>query len=308
LTAVTIAYLPANQAPTVKIVMPQGGERWGKTQTVKWSGSDPDNDTLTYDLYYSTDNGATWQALDKRVKSGGKTEPKPADDKKPEDKKQPAQEEKSSEAVSPSQTAAQMKAELDSHPEISQEMKDKIIGEAPEVVKSSGKKDDSKTEVVEENADNEDKGDDSTPSKETSYSWNTSTIPDGKYVIKVVASDRTSNPSGYLTAEAISDPIIISNKAPELFVFKRSMTIDKDRSVKLEGYTVQGTVGISGVQFRADNGDWMAAAPSDGMYGDKTESFTITTLPLSRGSHTIEVKSIDTAGNPSTAKTQVTVP
>jgi len=39
-----------------------------KTQTARWSGSDPDNDTLSYDLLYSNDSGVTWKPVPTTVK------------------------------------------------------------------------------------------------------------------------------------------------------------------------------------------------------------------------------------------------
>jgi len=53
---VTAYYLPRNQAPTAKIVKPSGGEAFSKTATLQWTARDPDNDTLTYELSYSSDS------------------------------------------------------------------------------------------------------------------------------------------------------------------------------------------------------------------------------------------------------------
>jgi hypothetical protein len=56
----------ASQAiPVVTLVSPNGGENWGQTgaQTIRWTGSDPDGDKLTYIVDYSRDNGVTWETL-----------------------------------------------------------------------------------------------------------------------------------------------------------------------------------------------------------------------------------------------------
>jgi hypothetical protein len=51
--------------PTVAFTNPSGPQTWGAgtTQTLSWTGSDTDGDTLTYSLLYSYDNGVTWQII-----------------------------------------------------------------------------------------------------------------------------------------------------------------------------------------------------------------------------------------------------
>jgi hypothetical protein len=52
-------------APVVAIQTPGGGESIAADGmlSIHWTGSDVDGDTLTYAVYYSADNGATWAAL-----------------------------------------------------------------------------------------------------------------------------------------------------------------------------------------------------------------------------------------------------
>ncbi|NOY59504.1 MAG: hypothetical protein GXO75_11345, partial [Calditrichaeota bacterium] len=48
------------------------------------------------------------------------------------------------------------------------------------------------------------------------YSWDSSNMADGKYEIKVTASDAPSNPAKFaLTGEKQSDPFIVDNTGPE---------------------------------------------------------------------------------------------
>ncbi len=58
-------YTVSTNPPTVSITAPTGGS-FGATQavTITWSASDPDGDALTFSLFYSPDDGATWQVLD----------------------------------------------------------------------------------------------------------------------------------------------------------------------------------------------------------------------------------------------------
>jgi len=50
-------------SPTVTITYPTGGETLGGVETVTWTASDDDGDTLTFDLLFSADNGQSWSAV-----------------------------------------------------------------------------------------------------------------------------------------------------------------------------------------------------------------------------------------------------
>jgi hypothetical protein len=61
-------------APTVTLTAPNGGETIvGDTTTVTWTASDPDGDSLHFDLQYSDDNGTNWQMVSQNL-SGNSVE------------------------------------------------------------------------------------------------------------------------------------------------------------------------------------------------------------------------------------------
>ena len=49
--------------PVVDVTFPSGGETLTGTHIVEWTVTDPDSSGHTHRLHYSTDGGATWQAL-----------------------------------------------------------------------------------------------------------------------------------------------------------------------------------------------------------------------------------------------------
>ncbi len=206
--------------------------------------------------------------------------------------------------TNPDEVIAQMASELDQHPEIPQDVKDKIMAEAPQMIEKAKTEaapakpiEQPKTEPAAKPASN--------GTKSTSLTWDTTKYPDGRYVVKVVASDRTSNPTDAMTGEAISDPLVVSNQTPRVVAFKKTITILADNSARIEGAAYHNLVGLAGVQYKVDSGDWAAAAPTDGIFDSTFENFTLTTQPLSKGNHTVEVKAVDQAGN--AASTKVTV-
>lgn len=57
-------WLAENRAPTVEVITPNGGEVINGTITIEWDAVDFDSDPLTYDVFYSDNNGSDWTILD----------------------------------------------------------------------------------------------------------------------------------------------------------------------------------------------------------------------------------------------------
>lgn len=293
---VNLVYLSDNQPPKLTLSSPKSGEKWSGKKSIKWTGTDPDKDTLDYQVYCSGDNGATWQQIADTTAKAAPTQIKTQATE--------------GETSDPQQMLARMAAELDKHPEIPQDVKDKILAEAPSLVEEgSAQKTVAKAEPDKAGGKSQDNGQPvATSTKQTSLSWDTTKVKDGTYLVKIVASDRISNPVGALTDEAISDPITVTNSAPKVIAFKKTLTIQADKSVRIEGFATQDITGIAGVQYRIDSDDnWASAAASDGIFDSGFESFVVTTQSLSKGEHTIEIKAIDQAGNAATTSIKATV-
>ena len=58
-----IAITPAlttKKAPRISLNSPKGGESWSGTESITWSASDPNGETLEIAVYYSSDSGENW--------------------------------------------------------------------------------------------------------------------------------------------------------------------------------------------------------------------------------------------------------
>ncbi len=276
LRGVSLYYLPRNRPPAVSVSKPAGGDAVSHAALLQWTGSDPDKDTLAYDVAYSSDGGATWTPIKKRA-----TPAKPKD---------------------ASARAAESKASLDKLKNIPPAIRARIAAQL--------KSDAADTEVAGDTAkNNTTQG--ATGLKETSFSWDTTEVPDGTYQIRVVASDRPSNPDGSLTAKAVSAPFLIANAKPTLTLGVPAVSPaapDGTYTVTLTGTAATGLAFVKAVQGKADSGDFVAAAATDGLFDSPSEAFTLTLPGLAAGSHKITVETVDQAGNSATQTVTVNVP
>jgi hypothetical protein len=141
------------------------------------------------------------------------------------------------------------------------------------------------------------------PLKTTEFSWNTESVPDGWYRVKVVASDEESNPAGEaLTGEKTSDLVRVDNGRPEV----RQLAFDAAGSA-LTGSARDALSLIRFLEYSVDGGDWKFFAPKDGVFDDLEESFSVQLPPLATGPHHIAVRATDELGNIGVEKIMVRV-
>ena len=134
------------------------------------------------------------------------------------------------------------------------------------------------------------------------YQWDTTSVPDGTYRVKVVASDAPSNPqSRILTHEKISKTFFIDNTPP---VFKE-LTLEPilnpnqrdGKSYRVKAVAVDGASGIASASFSVDSQEFKQVAPVGEVFDSKEETIEFETEGLMPGEHTLVVKVTDRAGN-----------
>jgi len=129
-----------------------------------------------------------------------------------------------------------------------------------------------------------------------SFDWDGKTVEDGRYEVRVIASDERSNTTATkLTGSRISDPVIVDNTGPVI----------SEYSIKKAGNTVtlklQVTDRLSVIgelQYTVDsNAEWMGAIPDDLVYDTTDESFTIVMEDLQAGEHILTIRIKDDVEN-----------
>ena len=132
---------------------------------------------------------------------------------------------------------------------------------------------------------------------QTQYAWDTATVADGWYEIKVVASDRADNPAETaLEASKISDPILVDNTAPVLS--KVQVQVKAGGDVEVRFAARDATSRLTAAAYTVDSADeWRPLAPADGLFDGKQKEFRFTIGKLLPGLHRLALRAADEAQN-----------
>jgi len=123
--------------------------------------------------------------------------------------------------------------------------------------------------------------------------WDTSTLPEGKYRVRVTVSDELANPPETTLEHTLeSAPILVDNTPPVL----QGLTIQGRR---LRGHAIDGIGPIGRVEISVDGRpEWHPLAPADGIFDTADEAFDADVhLLVPAGSHIVAVRAFDSAGN-----------
>jgi len=140
----------------------------------------------------------------------------------------------------------------------------------------------------------------------TFYTIEPDTLPDGMYVIRLVASDIGSNPpEAALTDEIITRPFAIDNTPP---VVNLTAGAVEGRSVTVEAIAIDQTSTLKQAETSVDAGPWRPVFPEDGIVDTLSEAFRFTVGPLETGEHVIAFRIYDQNENVGIGKTIVQIP
>ena len=152
------------------------------------------------------------------------------------------------------------------------------------------------------------------------YSWDTTTLPDGAYYLRIIATDAPSNPPALaLNSERESERFEVDNTPPVIEslsadFWNRCTGVCGDSMVIVKFTARDASSSIDRAQYSVDGGDWILVAPTSGVSDAPEEhyqftlSFAWTAPPVSNKEHTIAVRAYDRFDNVGSAKTTVVVP
>jgi hypothetical protein len=138
------------------------------------------------------------------------------------------------------------------------------------------------------------------------FKWEAGRVPDGHYLLKLVASDRMERaPDDALTDERISRPVIIDNRGPE--VVHLAAEKQKDGSWEIAGIARDSLSRIEAIEVSRNGEDWDRAFPKDGLLDSPEEAFVYRTEVLKPGEYVFVVAATDQSENTGTGKLVVRV-
>jgi WD40 repeat protein len=137
------------------------------------------------------------------------------------------------------------------------------------------------------------------------YAWDTTSMPDGFYYLRIVASDAPSNPSGEgLTSERESDRFVVDNTPPTI----AQLTADTVKAgIRVRFQASASATFITRAQYSLDAGDWTLVFPVGGLSDAARENYDFELQKISPGEHTVTVRVYDQFENVLTAKTTVRI-
>jgi hypothetical protein len=127
--------------------------------------------------------------------------------------------------------------------------------------------------------------------REKFYAWDTTSMPDGAYYLKIVASDAPSNPpADALTGSLESERFAVDNTPPVISAMN-AQSSDTGASVKFSAHDSASV--ISRAEFSVDAGEWKLVEPVGKISDSPDENYDFTVRPLLAGEHTVAVRVYD---------------
>jgi hypothetical protein len=142
--------------------------------------------------------------------------------------------------------------------------------------------------------------------EEEFHAFDTTSLPDGRYRLRVVASDRPSNPpEESLSGEATSEVLSVDNTPPRVQSLRAEVRGDK---VEVSFQVSDTFSPVEGAELAVNGGDWTSLSPVDGVADSPDETYRMAVESPGRGEHTVGVRALDQMGNRGAGHVRIEVP
>lgn len=305
-----IFYRTRNRPPEVKLEAPVAGTVLSGTRAIRWTARDPDGDRLTYDIYAAKEGSNHWFRIGTRTGAtqGDEGSSAPEETLTPESARSRTAgtgvrlAARSARVVPPGrrEAAAMPRAAASG----AARLRATKARPAAAAVKSSlppagaARAESSTPDSPAVSVDEGQEG-------SGSINWNTRGTPDGRYRVKIVASDVLTSPDEPATVEVLSEVVQVVNTPPIIQVQKAHRVGPQPPD---EVPVMAAASYVASAEYRVDAGEWIGAAAGDGIFDSPAETIRIDRARLKPGRHTLELRARDGAGNEATAKIPYVLP
>jgi len=139
--------------------------------------------------------------------------------------------------------------------------------------------------------------------RDMNYTLDVSSLPEGEYTARLVASDEESNsPDNARQAELVSAPFWIDSSPPQVKLLSQQIT---SAGVELHFQAESNMSPLRSAEFSQDGKEWRDIHSDDGIVDSRLETFTVTSLKFGPGEHIVLLRAYDTAGNVGVGKAVV---
>ena len=135
------------------------------------------------------------------------------------------------------------------------------------------------------------------------FSWDSTTLPDGEYRLRVTVSDSPDNPPGKaLSAQLESGSFLIDNTPPVISALSAGIASGS----LLVKWTARDALSVIGrAEYALDGGEWVTVEPTTGLMDSSELSFAVRIEAIKPGEHTVAVRVTDQFDNQAVSKAVV---
>jgi hypothetical protein len=131
------------------------------------------------------------------------------------------------------------------------------------------------------------------PITKAEFEWETASLPEGWYRVRVEATDEAVNPPDRVFRHSLESPVVLVDNTPPVF---RTLAAQGRR---IRGDAVDGLGPMTRIDVAVDGkNDWHPYLPVDGIFDEPAEAFDLDVSSfVGAGNHLVAVRIFDQAGN-----------